>query len=106
MSEKMPNSEKGPRIVEVRKIVEGLVKLDNKEVASAQEENLHQYEATDVDGNELTIIRDNNGNLAHPFEVRNNKGVLIAQSWDMKNWAVDKYIEAGVDFSLDDVEAQ
>lgn len=92
------------RVQEVQIIVRGLMDMVNAdkliEVESVQPENLHQYEVKDEKGNEITYIRNNEGNLAHPIEVRDSNGKLIAQSWDGEGWSVDKYIETGVDFSI------
>jgi hypothetical protein len=92
------------RLEEVSNIIKGLITMvdsnELKEVESAQPENLNQYELKDKNGNGITYIRDVTGNLAHPIEVRDSKGKLIAQSWDGKEWSVDKYIENGVDFAL------
>ena len=92
------------RLNVVSGIIKGLMKLvesnELKEVESAQPENLKQYELKDLDGNEITYIRDNAGNLASPIEVRDSKGKFMAQSWDGNGWSIDKYIENGVDITI------
>ncbi len=100
------NTPSKERVAEVGEIINGLLAIvkDNglKEVESAQPENLHQWEAEDSNGNNITYIRDVvAGHLQAPIEVRDSKGKLIAQSSDEgKNWSVDRYIENGVDFSV------
>ncbi len=92
------------RLNVVSDIIKGLMTLvesnELKEVESTQPENLKQYELKDQDGNEITYIRDNAGNLASPIEVRDSKGKLIAQSWDGNGWSIDKYVENGVDITI------
>ena len=106
MSEKIEkNILSEERIKDVKGIVIGLMNgVDSNsliEVESAQPENLHQYELKDSNGNEIIYIRGIiSGNLEHPIEVRDPIGKLIAQSWDGKEWSVDKYIESGVDFTI------
>ena len=100
-SDNAPSPEK---VNEVGEVIRGLMKLveENKlqEVESAQPENLHQYEIKDSAGNEITYIRNNEGHLEHPIEIRDPKGKLIAQSWDGEGWSVDRYIENGIDFQV------
>lgn len=89
------------RVEAVKMIAQSLMDRDWKEEESAQPENLKQWTQVDVDGNEMTMIRDNAGHLAHALELRTKQGKLIAQSWDGKGWSVDKYIENGEDFRID-----
>jgi hypothetical protein len=53
-------------------------------------------EVQDAEGNTLTWVEDS-GRQITPFEVRNEKGRLLAQSWNGREWAVGRYIDDGVD---------
>lgn len=105
--EKFDNTPSPERVNTVGEIIHGLMKIVEEdklqEVESAQPENLTQEEARDTDGNEITYIRNknsNNNDLASPIEIRDVKGELIAQSWNGKDWSVDRYIENGIDFKV------
>jgi hypothetical protein len=63
---------------------------------------LDDYIILDKEGYELSYVFEF-GHIKTPMEVRDPKGILLAQSWDQKHWVVGRYvsdIESGHDHDL------